>query len=138
METNVKLNTGSLTPAQLDALFFNLPLEVTFVDEHDVIRYYSDVKARIFGRSPDIIGKPVQDCHSPSSLPMVNRILGAFRDGTKDSADFWRNHEGKFLHIRYIAARDKSGRYMGCLETVQDVTGIRALEGERSQLDWPS
>jgi DUF438 domain-containing protein len=32
--------------------------------------------------------------------------------------------------------RDAEGAYRGVLETVQNVTGIRALEGQRRLLDW--
>ena len=136
MDAPIKLDTGSLSPEQLDALFRNLGMEVTFVDEHDMVVYYSEVKTRVFSREPGIIGKSVQNCHSPSTVPMINKLLDAFRAGTKDSVDFWRTHEGKFVHIRYIAARDRNGRYRGCLETVQDATGIRALAGEGNDLVW--
>jgi hypothetical protein len=43
---------------------------------------------------------------------------------------------GKFLHIRYFAMRAPDGKYRGCLEVSQDVTAIRALDGERRLLDW--
>jgi DUF438 domain-containing protein len=135
MNTPINLNTGGLTPEQIDLVFFHLPMEVTFVNEHDMVVYYSEGKTRIFSREPGIIGKSVQNCHSPSSVPLINRILDAFRAGTKDSVDYWRTHEGKFVHIRYLAVRDKAGKYRGCLETVQDVTGIRKLEGEGNDLD---
>ncbi|MBC8444550.1 MAG: PAS domain-containing protein [Chloroflexi bacterium] len=43
--------------------------------------------------------------------------------------------QGRFIHIRYFALRDKDGAYRGTLEVSQDVTGIRALEGEKRLAD---
>jgi hypothetical protein len=69
-------------------------------------------------------------------MHIVNRILEEFRAGTKDSAEFWLNFQGRFVHIRYFAVRDAEKRYRGCLEVTQDCTAIRALAGERRLLDW--
>lgn len=132
----VALDTGSLTSEQINLMLLNLPLDVSFVDETDTVVYYSANKERIFTRTPGVIGRKVQNCHPPKSVHMVNRILEAFRKGEKDSAEFWIQMRGRFLHIRYFALRDGRGAYRGCLEVTQDVTGIRALEGERRLLDW--
>jgi DUF438 domain-containing protein len=66
----------------------------------------------------------------------VQQIIEAFRAGEKDTAEFWIEMQGRFLHIRYFAVRDAGGAYRGVVETVQDVTAIRALEGQRRLLDW--
>jgi hypothetical protein len=125
VEQPIKLDTGALTPAQLDALLGYLPLEVTFVDENDIIRYFSVPEKRIFPREAAIIGKRVQECHKPSSVPAVNRIIDDFRAGRKDMAESWHSHEGRTVHVRYLAVRNRDGKYLGCLETAQDVTDIR-------------
>ncbi len=131
----ISLEVGQLTPEQINLLLKNLPVDVTFVDERDEVRYYSD-KERIFPRSPEIIGRKVQNCHPPKSVHVVNRILSEFKAGTKDIAEFWINMRGKMIHIRYFAIRDSAGRYRGTLEVSQDVTEIKKLEGERRLLDW--
>jgi len=94
MDTPINLNTGALTPEQINLVFFHLPMELTFVDEQDIVVYYSEVRTRVFAREPGIIGKSVQNCHSPSTVPLINKILDAFRAGTKDSVDYWRTNEG--------------------------------------------
>ncbi len=134
-EAPIWLNTGGLTPNQLDLVLNNLPLDITFVDAGDRVQYYSG-KERIFPRSPGIIGRSVQNCHPPSSVNVVENILDAFKNGEKDSAEFWIQSEGKFIHIRYFAIRNEDGTYEGTLEVSQEVSGIRALEGERRLLDW--
>jgi DUF438 domain-containing protein len=110
------------------------------VDAEDTVRYFSQGRERIFPRSPAIIGRKVQQCHPPASVHRVQRILDNFRAGRRDEAEFWiqmRPAEGggKFIHIRYFALRDEQGEYQGTLEVSQDVTRIRALEGERRLLD---
>ncbi len=67
---------------------------------------------------------------------MVERILGDFRAGRQNVAEFWIQFMGRFVHIRYFAVRGAEGRYMGTLEVTQDVGPIRALEGERRLLEY--
>ena len=129
------LKTGGLTLEQLDLMLTALPVDVQFVDEHDRVRFYSEGE-RIFPRSPGVIGRKVQNCHPPASVHKVQQIIDAFRAGEKDTAEFWIELGGKFLHIRYFALRDAGGAYRGVVEVAQDVTGIRALQGQRRLLDW--
>jgi DUF438 domain-containing protein len=130
-----QLTTGGLTLEQLNLMLTALPIDVQFVDEHDQVRFYSEGE-RIFPRSPGVIGRKVQNCHPPASVHKVQQIIDAFRAGDKSTAEFWIELGGKFLHIRYFALRDATGAYRGVVETTQDVTGIRALEGQRRLLDW--
>lgn len=129
------LDTGFLTVEQVNLLLRHLPLDVSFVDEHDEVRYYSEGE-RVFPRSPGVIGRKVLNCHPPKSVATVQKIVDEFKAGAKDVAEFWLTREGKFVHIRYFAVRDREGRYRGVLEVVQDVTHIRELTGERRLLDW--
>ena len=130
------LGTGALSLEMVDLMLRHLPLDLSFVDENDVVRYYSEGKERIFPRTPAAIGRTVQNCHPPKSVATVNRILDSFRAGKKDVAEFWINMGGRFIHIRYLAVRDGASKYRGCLEVTQDIGAIRALEGERRLLDW--
>jgi hypothetical protein len=129
------LNTGGLSLEELNLVLGALPIDFQYVDEHDRVRFYSEGH-RIFPRSPGVIGRKVQNCHPPQSVHKVQQIIDAFRAGEKDTAEFWIELQGKFLHIRYFAVRDEGGDYRGVVETVQDVTAIRALEGQRRLLDW--
>jgi len=99
------------------------------------VRYYSVNGERIFPRSPGVIGRKVQKCHPPKSMHMVQQILDDFRAGTRDTADFWINQQGRFIHIRYIALRDSAKVYQGTMEVVQDATELRALSGEKRLLN---
>jgi len=135
----ITLDTGALTPEQVRLIFNHLPVDVTFVDDEDTVRFFSEgTQGRIFTRTPAVIGRKVQNCHPPHSVHVVNRILADFRAGSRDVAEFWIQMSGRFIHIRYFALRDGAGTYKGVLEVVQDVTDIRALTGEKRLLDEPS
>lgn len=133
---SVTLDTGLLTVEQINLLLTHLPIDISFVDEHDKVAYYSNTADRIFPRSPGIIGRLVQNCHPPKSVHVVEKILEEFKAGNNDSAEFWIQLKGRFLHIRYFAIRNGQGDYKGTLEVSQDVTSIRGLEGENRLLDW--
>ncbi len=134
----VNLGTGFLNSEQLRVLFESLPVDLTFVDENDEVRHFSESKQRIFPRSKAILGRKVQNCHPHESVHVVNEIIAAFRSGEKDHADFWIRMKGRFIYIRYFAMRNEQGEYKGTLEVSQDVTNIRELQGEQRLLDWRS
>jgi hypothetical protein len=132
----ISLDRGVLSTEQIDLLLTHLPVDITFIDENDVVIYYSAGRDRIFPRTPGIIGRKVQNCHPPKSLAVVERILRAFRSGERNEAEFWIDMSGRFVHIRYFAVRDGAGAYRGSLEVTQDATAVRARRGERRLLDW--
>ena len=131
----IPLSTGVLTAEQINLMLTHLPVDVTFVDENDRVRFFSQTKERIFERQPAIIGRKVQNCHPPQSVDKVQKIVEDFRAGKRDVAEFWIQMMGKFIHIRYFALRDAAGNYRGTIEVSQDVAPIRALEGEKRLLD---
>ncbi|NOX47719.1 MAG: DUF438 domain-containing protein [Chlorobi bacterium] len=132
----IDLGTGKLNVKEISMLFNHLPVDITYVDENDEVKYFSTPKDRFFVRSGAIIGRKVQNCHPHESVDVVNKIVASFKSGEKSVATFWINIKGKFILIRYFAVHDDSGNYKGVLEVSQDVTEIRKLEGERRLLDW--
>ncbi len=128
--------TGSLTYDQLRGLFAALPVDLTFVDADDCVRYFSEGPDRVFARSKAIVGRKVQHCHPPKSAHIVEQILDDFRSGRQNVAEFWIEFQGKFIHIRYFAVRDENGKYAGTLEVTQDLTRLRSLQGERRLLQY--
>ncbi len=132
----IPLDVGSLTGIQLNMMLKVLPLDISFIDENDRVLYYSQGKERMFPRSPGIIGRTVQNCHPPKSAHVVQKIIDGFRNKEKEEAEFYFTMNGRFLLIRYYPVYDENGEYRGVIEAGQDVTGIRALEGEQKLLDW--
>ncbi len=132
----LSISTGSLTIEQVDAILKTLPLDISFVDENDKVKYYSDTKDRIFPRSPGVIGRDVRKCHPLKSVHIVEKILKSFKEGKKNVAEFYIVVGGRDIHIRYFAVRNKYGKYLGTLEVSQDVTAIKKLTKEKRLLDW--
>lgn len=125
---------SSLSKEEIEAIFNNLPVDITFVDSEDTVRYFSQSKERIFPRTKAVIGRKVQQCHPQKSLHVVNQILEDFKSGQRDVAEFWINLKGRLIYIRYFAVHDKDGNYLGCLEATQDITDVRKIEGEKRLL----
>ena len=135
-DLKLKSETGELNLDQILLLLNNLPVDITFVDENDKVKFFSRPKERFFPRSPAIIGRAVQNCHPPESVHIVEKIVAAFKNGEKDNAKFWLELKGKFILIQYFALRNDKNEYKGVIEVSQDVTEIRALKGEQRLLNW--
>jgi len=132
----VDFATGRLSSEQIELIYNHLPVDITFVDEQDTVRYFSTPKKRTFTRTNAVIGRKVQNCHPPESVWMVEEILDAFKKGEQDDASFWVPFKDQFVYIQYFAMRDGDGKYRGTIEVTQDVKEIRNLEGERRLLSW--
>ena len=129
------LTTGLLSIDQIVLMMNNLPVDVTFVDENDEVRYFSTPSHRIFPRSKAIIGRLVENCHPPSSVHIVKDLIDAFKSGKKDQESFWIEMGDNFILIRYFALRDKEGNYKGTLEVSEEVSSIRKLTGEKRLME---
>ncbi|MCR4391355.1 MAG: DUF438 domain-containing protein [Candidatus Acetothermia bacterium] len=136
-EERVSFPTGNMSFEELEAVLNTLPVDITFVDKDDTVRYFNQSKDRIFVRTPAVIGRKVQNCHPQKSVHVVERIVGEFREGRRDVAEFWIPVQGKLVYIRYFPVRGKDGQYLGTLEVTQEITGVKRIEGERRLLDEP-
>jgi len=126
----------NLNKEQLARILETLPVEVSFVDENDSVRFWNKHETRIFRRPISVVGKSVQNCHPQHSVDKVNQLLSDFKGGKRDSAEFWIDLKGRKVYIRYFAVRDKTGKYLGTLEVTQDITDIKKIEGERRLLEY--
>jgi hypothetical protein len=126
----------NLNKEQLAGILEALPVEVSFVDENDLVRFWNKHETRTFKRPVSVVGKSVQNCHPKHSVDKVNQILSDFKSGKRDSAEFWIDLRGRKVYIRYFAVRDKTGRYLGTLEVTQDITEIKKIEGEKRLLEY--
>lgn len=134
--SNIQLTTGSFNLNELETLFRTLPIDITFVDKDDKVKFFSLGPDRIFTRNRAIIGRDVRMCHPPSSVHVVEQILSDFKNGSQNSAAFWISMQGRFIYIEYFSMRDKNGQYLGTIEFTQDLTKLRKLEGEQRLLSY--
>ena len=125
----------TLSTETLEAIFDTLPVDLTFVDDTDTIIYYNQSDEVIVERTPEVIGTKVQECHKPETVPKVNEILSDLKAGRKNVVEDWRDRDGRRIHIRYLAVKDRRGRYIGTLEVLQDITDIQKITGEKRLLD---
>ncbi len=126
---------GTISSDALEAIFDTLPVDLTFVDDSDIVRCYSKGDDRIFRRTPAVIGKKVQQCHPQKSLQKVEQVVSELKSGRKDVAEFWIDLKGRKIYIRYFAVRDKQGKYLGTLEVTQDITDLQKIQGEKRLSD---
>jgi PAS domain S-box-containing protein len=134
-DQTISLPTGSFKLEELLGVLNTLPIDITFIDRDDTVRYFSEGKERIFLRTKSILGRKVQNCHPPKSVDVVEKILRSFKEGKRNSAEFWIPYQGKYVYIRYFPVRDRQGKYLGTLEVSQDIAGIQTIKGEKRLLD---
>jgi DUF438 domain-containing protein len=132
----VRLPSGSFTISELTVLLNTLPIDVTFVDKDDKVKFFTQGPHRIFDRNRAILGRDVRMCHPPNSMHIVDQILNDFKSGKETAAPFWIQMQGKFIYINYFPLRGKDGQYLGTIEFSQDLTELRALEGEQRLLSY--
>ena len=132
------VTTGRLTLDQINLIYKHMPVDISYVDENEIVRFYTDTEHRVFPRSKNVIGRDVKNCHPKASVHIVEEIIKKFRSGEENEAEFWINKPGLFIYITYIAVRDADGRFRGVLEMMQDCTHIRSLEGSQTLLTWSS
>ena len=132
------VTTGRLTLDQINLIYKHMPVDISYVDENEIVRFYTDTEHRVFPRSKNVIGRDVKNCHPKASVHIVEEIIKKFRSGEESEAEFWINKPGLFIYITYIAVRDADGRFRGILEMMQDCTHIRSLEGSQTLLTWSS
>jgi PAS domain S-box-containing protein len=132
----LQFETGSLSKEEIEAILNALPIDISFVDADDAVKYFNKAEKRIFVRTKAVIGRKVQMCHPQKSVHIVNKILEAFKKGEKNTAEFWITMNNRLVHIRYFAVRDKNGKYLGTMEVTQDLTDLKKIEGQKRLLDW--
>jgi DUF438 domain-containing protein len=134
----IRLSSGAFSTDELEALFLHLPIDITFVDKNDKVRFFSHSPNRVFERNRSIIGRDVRMCHPPGSVHIVEQILTDFKSGKENKAVFWMSSfmKTRFVYIEYSAVRSKEGEYLGVVEVTQDITQLRKLEGDQRLLSY--
>ena len=132
---NIHFDIGFLNKIELEAILNSLPVDMTFIDANDTVKYFNQAEDRFFARTKSVIGRTVQNCHPPHSVNTVDRILDDFKNGVKTKENFWIQMGEAFIHIQYFAIHDKDGKYIGTLEVSQNIQPLRELEGTKKLLD---
>ena len=112
---------GSLFNAQpsyavLAEAFDHVEADVTYIDDTETVIYFSPF--RIFERPASCLNQPVYGCHAPATKAIIDEMLTAFRDGSKDKVSYETTNNDRLIRVCYQAARTPEGAYLGCLEAV--------------------
>ena len=119
-EGEIVMGGGHMSVAQLEAMLNTLPIEITFIDDNNINRFFNE-GAKVFKRPGMAIDREVFSCHPPKIEPMVRSIIESFKNHTRDSVPVWMEKQGKPFLVTYYAVRDKKGIYLGTVEMVQDM-----------------
>lgn len=131
IEGTIYLPTGSFMVKELELIFNKLPIDITFIDKDDYVKYFSQSSERIFPRTKAVIGRTVQNCHPPGSVHIVNKMIEDFKQKKKTHEDFWIKMKGIYAYIRYFAIYDENDEYVGCLEVTQNIEPLQKITGEK-------
>ena len=134
-ESFVYFDAGFMLPEEINAMLNTLPIDITFVDKDNKVKYFTQGKERIFARPKTIIGRLVENCHPPASVHVVEKIVSDFKSGKKDHEDFWLRMGEQYVYIRYYAVRSAAGEYLGTMEVTQDIAPIQKITGEKRLMD---
>jgi DUF438 domain-containing protein len=93
----------NLSREQLAGILETIPIEISFVNENDLVRFWNKHEMRMFKRPVAVIGKSVQNCHPKQSVDKVNKLLSDFKAGKRDSAEFWIDLKGRKIYIYDIS-----------------------------------
>jgi len=124
---------GSLTTELADLVLAHLPLDVSFADADGTLLFWQG--SSFADCDPDLIGRHLDECHGPRTQGLIARLQDEFRAGRRHEALFWGHDDGRLILSRYVAVHDARGAYRGILETMQDITDLQTMEGERHELD---
>lgn len=114
----VNLPTGQVSVEQLEAIFNLLPIDITFIDENEILRFFTN-KQNIFSRPLSALGREVYACHPARVVPVVRQMIADFKAKKIDHMEIWMKKPGNPVKVQYLAVYGKNDEYIGTLELVQ-------------------
>lgn len=135
-DDTISLETGYLTHKELQKILDLQPLELTFVDANDIVKYFNNGPGeKLLPRTQNAIGREVYNCHPPKSQPIVRQLIADFKAGKKEIEQLWFRMKGTYIMVSYAAVRDDDGTYMGTLEWVQNIENIIDIDEEKRTIE---
>lgn len=126
-QQQIRLSTGSFNSAQLEAVLEALPLDLTFVDADDTVRYFSHAKSRMIPRATSSLGLSVTAGYPAEYQSTVRKVLEEFRAGERNDYELRMHDGGRPQIVRFVALRSAEGSYLGALETTKDLGPLERI-----------
>jgi len=124
-DNDIELSTGFLKPNEIDAIFRSLPLETTYADINDRVRFFSESKlGRGFVRTKTILGRRIEFCHPPRLEKLVRQTVDELKQGKEPYREFWTKLGDSIIRVLIVPVRGANGEYLGTIEIVEDMTEI--------------
>jgi DUF438 domain-containing protein len=115
----------NLNQEQIAGIFEVLPIDITFIDENETVKFWNKDKTRVIKRPASALGGNVRECHPPKGIAKVDQLISDFKSGQRDCLEYSIKIKGRTINIKNIAVRDNSGKYLGTMEVDQDITDIK-------------
>lgn len=124
-EGDIEFETGFLTPEEIEGIFRSLPLELTYADANDRVRFYtkSDLSEG-FVRTKTILGRKIPYCHPPRLENYVMLNVDALKRGEFKYREFWTRLGDRVIRVIIAPVKGKRGEILGILEVVEDLTEV--------------
>jgi DUF438 domain-containing protein len=124
-EGDIELPTGFLKPSEVDGILRSLPLEITYADINDRVRFFSESELISgFPRAKTILGRILYYCHPPRLENYVRVNVEAVKKGQFKYREFWTRLGDRIIRVILALVRSRSGELLGVLEVVEDLTDI--------------
>ncbi len=122
---DIDLETGFLRREEIINIFRHLPLELTYADSNDRVRFFTMSRlSKGFPRSKTIIGRKIGYCHPPRLEKYVMKNVELLKKQGLTSREFWTRMGERIIRVLIVGVRNDKGEYLGTLEIVEDMTDI--------------
>ena len=115
----LQVPTGELSMEQLTTILQLLPVDITFIDKDDVVRFFTN-EGQVFTRPMSALGRDVMNCHPPEIIPVVRNLIADFKAKKRTQMIVHRYIRERPIRVHYQAMYDKAGEYIGTVEFVTD------------------
>ncbi|MGB9816371.1 MAG: DUF438 domain-containing protein [Desulfurococcaceae archaeon] len=124
-EGDIELETGYLTPVEIEGIFRSLPLELTYADTSDHVRFFSESEITGgFVRTKTILGRRIPFCHPPRLENYVMVNVEAIKKGQFKYREFWTRMGDRIIRVLIAPVKSRDGKLLGVLEIVEDLTEV--------------
>jgi DUF438 domain-containing protein len=121
---DIDLDTGFLDTEEIKAVFKALPLEITFANSDDRVKFFSEsFLHKGFVRTKTIIGRRLEYCHPPRLESIVKKTVDEVKRES-GHREFWTKMGDRVIRVLIVPVKSREGKYIGSVEIVEDLTGV--------------